>query len=58
MLAQKRKQIDNMDQKIADLQEHQKSKDDIIDEVKAEIEGLSLRKRRADTLLRGLSAEK
>lgn len=47
-----------MDQKIADLQEHQKSKDDIIDEVKAEIEGLSLRKRRADTLLRGLSAEK
>lgn len=58
ILEQKRQKISNMDKKIATLQEHQKSKDDIIDEIKAEIEELSLRKKRADTLLKGLSAEK
>jgi hypothetical protein len=40
------------------LKEHQKSKDDIIEELRAEIEDCSVRKKRADTLLKGLSSEK
>jgi dynein heavy chain len=40
------------------LKEHQQSKDEIIEELKEEIKECNLRKRRADTLLRGLSSEK
>ena len=47
-----------MDSALKGLKEHQKSKDEIIEELRAEIQDCSIRKKRADILLKGLSAEK
>ena len=47
-----------MDSALQGLKEHQKSKDEIIEELRAEIQDCSIRKKRADILLKGLSAEK
>jgi len=47
-----------LDQALTALKEHQKSKDEVSEELKAEISDCNIRKKRADILLKGLSAEK
>ena len=55
---EKTEKIGHLETALKGLKEHQKSKDDIIEELRAEIEDCSVRKKRADTLLKGLSSEK
>jgi len=57
-LLEKTEKIGHLDTALGGLKEHQKSKDDIIEELRAEIQDCSIRKQRADILLKGLSAEK
>jgi hypothetical protein len=57
-LQEKTEKIGHLDSALQGLKEHQKSKDEIIEELRAEIQDCSIRKKRADILLKGLSAEK
>lgn len=57
-LEEKTEKIGHLDTALQSLKEHQKTKDDIIEELRAEIQDCSIRKKRADILLKGLSAEK
>jgi hypothetical protein len=57
-LFEKTEKIGHLETALKGLNEHQKSKYDIIEELRAEIEDCSVRKMRADTLLKGLSSEK
>jgi hypothetical protein len=47
-----------LDEALKELKENQRAKDAITDGLKDEIRDCSVRKKRADLLLRGLSAEK
>ena len=57
-MEEKTEKITHLDTALEGLKEHQKSKDDVIEELRAEIQDCSIRKKRADILLKGLSAEK
>lgn len=57
-LQEKTEKIVHLDSALQGLKEHQKSKDEIIEDLRAEIQDCSIRKKRADILLKGLSAEK
>lgn len=57
-LESKQTKIGELDTALVGLKEHQQSKDGIIAELRDEINDCSIRKKRADLLLRGLSAEK
>jgi dynein heavy chain len=57
-LQSKQTKISQLDSALVGLKEHQQSKDEIIEELRNEINDCSIRKKRADLLLRGLRAEK
>lgn len=57
-LEEKQARIEQLDTALIGLKEHQQSKDGIINALQEEIQECNLKKKRADTLLRGLSAEK
>lgn len=57
-MEEKSKKINHLDSALTGLQDHQKSKDAVLEDLQAEIQDCSIRKKRADILLRGLSSEK
>ena len=57
-LKQKIRQIRDLDEHLKGLKVHQETKQKSIDELKEEIEGTISHQRRAEKLLKGLSAEK
>ena len=58
MLQEKRAEIKVCDGALEQLKIKQRAQDEILSGLKAEIEDCTLRKERADVLLKGLSAEK
>ena len=57
-LKEKKRQIRDLDEHLKGLKLHQETKQKAIDELKEQIDGTITHKRRAETLLKGLSAEK
>ncbi len=56
-LKAKKSEIRELQSNLDGLEVHQKAKQKLIDELKEKIDSTILRKRRADTLMKGLNAE-
>ena len=57
VLKVKKREINELDQQLEGLKLHQEEKQKLIDELKEKIDTTILRKRRSDTLMKGLNAE-